>query len=280
MKKLTAYILAFIMVFAYCAVGSAENINERSDSNILVAYFSATGNTEGIAMHIQNILGADIYEIEAADPYTAEDLDYNSDCRANREQNDPNARPQIAGSVADMDKYDAVFLGYPIWWGQAPKIIYTFLESYDFSGKTIIPFCTSGSSGIGSSATNLHSLVSGAEWDSGRRFSSGSSQSTVEAWIDTITLPAPAPEPVINIGDTTVEVENAPENATLIMAFYKNSAMQDVIMKTVSGTVSENIPSANADTLKVFLWDMETLNPLCNAEEKPIESEIDDNLTA
>lgn len=268
MKKITAYILALIMLFTCSSVGSAENINERADSNILVAYFSATGNTENIAMHIQNILGADVYEIEAADPYTDEDLNYSdSDCRANQEQNDPNARPDITGSAADMDEYDVVFLGYPIWWGQAPKIIYTFLESYDFSGKTIIPFCTSGSSGIGSSATNLHSLVDGAEWEDGRRFSGGSSQATVEEWIDTITLPEPTAEPIINISDTTVDVENAPENTTLIMAFYEDSVLQDVILRTVSGTMSENIPAQNADTLKAFLWDMETLTPLCNAAE-------------
>ncbi len=151
MKKLTSFILAAVMSFACIAAAPfvKESMAEAADTtNIFVAYFSATGTTEGIAKHIQTILDADIYEIEAADPYTAADLNYNSDCRANREQNDPKARPQITGSVTDMNKYDAIFLGYPIWWGQAPKIIYTFLESYDFSGKTIIPFCTSGSSGI------------------------------------------------------------------------------------------------------------------------------------
>ncbi len=283
MKKLISFILAAVMSFACIAAAPFvnESTAEAADAtNILVAYFSATGTTEGIAKHIQTILGADMYEIEAADPYTAADLNYNSDCRANREQNDPNARPEISGMVSNMSDYDVIFLGYPIWWGQAPKIIYTFLESYNFSGKMIIPFCTSASSGIGSSATNLHRLVNGAEWNSGRRFRGGSSQSTVKSWVDTITLPAPKPSatPVITISDTAVEVENAPENAALIMAFYKNSALKDVVMKGVNGTTTENITAKNADTLKVFLWDMEALKPLCNAEEKSIESAIDDNL--
>jgi len=155
---------------------------------ILIAYFSATNNTESIANHLDAILDADIYEITPETPYTSADLDYNTDCRANREQNDASARPAISGSVDNMEQYDVIFLGYPIWWGQAPKIIYTFLESYDLGGKTIVPFCTSGSSGIGSSATNLHSLASGATWLDGQRFSGGASQSTVETWVNGLGL--------------------------------------------------------------------------------------------
>ena len=131
---------------------------------MLIAYFSATNNTEGIANHLDAILDADLYEIVPETPYTSADLNYNTDCRANREQNDASARPAISGSVDNMEQYDVIFLGYPIWRGQAPKIIYTFLESYDLSGKTIVPFCTSGSSGIGSSATNLRTLASSATW--------------------------------------------------------------------------------------------------------------------
>lgn len=154
----------------------------------LVAYFSATGNTEGIANYIIDITSADKYEIEAAVPYTADDLKYYTGCRADREQNDPSARPAIANKIENIDDYDTIFLGYPIWHGQAPKIIYTFLESYDFGGKTIIPFCTSASSPVGSSATNLHKLAENASWLSGTRFSASASRNSVAAWINGLEL--------------------------------------------------------------------------------------------
>lgn len=163
-------------------------------AHILVAYFSATNNTEKIAGHIKDILGgeADVYKIEAETPYTSADLNYNTDCRANREQNNPSARPAISGSVANMGQYDVVLLGYPIWWGQAPKIIYTFLESYDFSSKTILPFCTSGSSPVGTSAENLHSLCpSSVKWLEGRRFSAGATRGEIEGWIDASEIRSP-----------------------------------------------------------------------------------------
>lgn len=165
--------------------------SEEADSGemkILIAYFSATNNTEGIANHLDAILDADLYEIVPETPYTSDDLNYNTDCRANREQNDAGARPAISGSVEDMEQYDVIFLGYPIWWGQAPKIISTFLESYDLGSKTIVPFCTSGSSGIGSSATNLHDLAGNATWLNGQRFSGGASRSAVETWVNGLGL--------------------------------------------------------------------------------------------
>ena len=157
-------------------------------SDILIAYFSCTNTTEAIAQHIQAETKGTLYEIIPEVPYTADDLKYYTNGRADKEQADSTARPAISGSVENMEKYDVVFLGYPIWHSQAPKIIYTFLESYDFSGKTIIPFCTSHSSGIGSSDTNLHSLASNAQWKSGRRFSSGTPQKTVADWIDSLNL--------------------------------------------------------------------------------------------
>lgn len=162
---------------------------ELDTKKALVAYFSATNHTEGIAKHILDAIEADEYEILAAEPYTSADLNYNSDCRANREQNDASARPAISGGVENMQDYDVIFLGYPIWWGQAPKIIYTFLESYDFSGKTIVPFCTSASSGIGSSASNLHSLCSDmVTWTAGRRFSANESRHNLVSWINGLGL--------------------------------------------------------------------------------------------
>lgn len=159
------------------------------ESKILVAYFSATGTTEGVAEHIANGLSADIYEIVPEAPYTDADLNYNdNNSRTTIEMNDPDARSAISGSVEDMDQYTIVFIGYPIWWGDAPRIISTFVESYDFSGKTIVPFCTSGGSGIGSSASNLEQLTSGATWLSGRRLNGSDSQDTVMEWVNSLGL--------------------------------------------------------------------------------------------
>ena len=168
---------------------AGESAEETPEGGVLVAYFSATGNTEGIAQHLQAVLGADLYEIIPAEPYSDDDLNYNaSDCRANQEQNDPDARPAIDGSVDNMEDYEVIFLGYPIWWGDAPKIISTFLESYDFDGKTIVPFCTSGSSGIGNSAEPLADLAESAVWREGTRFAPGASQEEVAVWVDGLEL--------------------------------------------------------------------------------------------
>lgn len=172
----------------------AEGENAETDADVtpkvLVAYFSATNNTAGIAAEIAESLGADLYAITPAEPYTAEDLNYgNDDSRTSREMNDPDSRPALGGdSVENMADYDVVFLGYPIWWGQAPRIISSFLEAYDFSGKTIVPFCTSGSSGIGSSASNLHSLAADANWLEGRRFAGGAPQTEVANWATGLNL--------------------------------------------------------------------------------------------
>ncbi len=164
-----------------------EKLGDAAPSEILVAYFSCTGNTERAAEYVADATGGTLYEIVPEQPYTADDLDYRADCRANVEQNDETARPAIGGTSANMADYRVVFLGYPIWWSEAPKIMYTFLESYDFSGKTIVPFCTSGSSGIGSSAENMHGSASGATWLTGKRFSSSVSKADVEDWIDSLT---------------------------------------------------------------------------------------------
>lgn len=148
----------------------------------LVVCFSCTNTTKTLAEYAANILGADIYEIVPAEPYTEADLAYYTNGRADREQNDPSARPEISGGIDNISDYDTIILGYPIWHGQAPRIICTFLESYDFSGKTIIPFCTSHSSGMGSSADNLHALCY-AEWESGKRFGGGASKDEINEWL-------------------------------------------------------------------------------------------------
>ena len=127
-------------------------IEPAAENDTLVIYFSRTGNTEKISQYLVELTGADSYVIEAAVPYTDADIKYQDDnCRANKEQNDKTVRPEIANPIESIDSYDTIFLGYPIWWGQEPRIIDTFLESYDFSDKTVIPFCTSGSSGIATS---------------------------------------------------------------------------------------------------------------------------------
>ena len=163
-----------------------EAPEETSGTKVLVAYFSATNTTKGVAEKIAASINGDLYEITPSEPYTSADLNYNDDnSRTTIEMNDPSVRPAISGSVADMSQYDVVFLGYPIWWGEAPRIINTFVESYDFSGKTIVPFCTSGGSGMGSSATNLHSAASGANWISGSRLT-GSTD--IAGWVNGLGL--------------------------------------------------------------------------------------------
>lgn len=162
-----------------------ESITESQTENggVIVVYFSRTGHTKPLAEYIKDELNADLYEIEAKIPYTDDDIKYYTDCRADREQKDPSARPEIAGELPDLSKYDTVFLGYPIWHGQAPKIIYTFLESVDVSGKTVIPFCTSASSPVGSSAENLHPLSPDAVWKAGTRFAIGTEREEIKEWL-------------------------------------------------------------------------------------------------
>lgn len=218
MKQIFTVLTALMLLCALTACGEPENLSAPDSSqtiqeenpsekesssttgvstpvaeeepHVLVAYFSATGNTENIARHIQTVLDADLYEIVPEEPYTDDDLNYSSDdCRASREQNDPDARPAIVGTLDHPENYTVVFLGYPIWWGQAPKIIHTFLESYDFGGVTIVPFCTSGSSGIGSSAENLHTLAPDANWLPGQRFAGNTSQEEAAAWVEELELP-------------------------------------------------------------------------------------------
>lgn len=166
-----------------------ETDDGAEGTKVLIAYFSATNTTEGVAEHIANGLNADLYEIVPEEPYTDADLNYNdNNSRTTNEMNDPSARPAISGSVENMEQYDIVFIGYPIWWGEAPRIVSTFVESYDFSGKTIVPFCTSGGSGMGSSATNLARLANRATWLSGARLDGGASHDSVVEWINGLGL--------------------------------------------------------------------------------------------
>ncbi len=199
MKKYFVLLLCLFMLLfaaAACAGGAGDNAEgggtvppPAAAENVLVVYFSCAGRTEGVAETIAEETGGALHEIVPAVPYTEADLDYTvSDCRANEEQRTPSARPEIANSVENMADYDTVFLGYPIWQGRAPKIIYTFLESYDFAGKTLVPFCTSGSTGIGGSEGNLHALAEDAAWKAGRRFSAGATAQTVREWLEELQL--------------------------------------------------------------------------------------------
>ncbi len=140
---------------------------------VATVYFSATGTTEKVAEVIHGTVGGDLLQITPVMPYTAADLDYGSDCRANREQNDSSARPAIQGEI-NLDSYDTIFLGYPIWWGDVPKIILTLLESEDLEGKTIIPFATSHSSSIEGSVRTIKQHTK-ANVTEGRRYSATSS---------------------------------------------------------------------------------------------------------
>lgn len=203
MKKMVSLLMVLLLAVSATACGAQETDTsakentetadtptaEQENGKILVAYFSATGNTETVAKQLQTVLGADSYEIIPEEPYTADDLNYNNDdCRANKEQNDSTARPAISGNVENMSDYDVVFIGYPIWWGKVPKIIDTFLESYDFSGKAVIPFCTSGSSDIAGSLNEIQSAAPDADWKDGRRFSANVSETDLQAWMNGLGL--------------------------------------------------------------------------------------------
>ena len=154
-------------------------------NKVLVAVFSASGVTKRVGQEVARISGGDFFEIVPVEKYTNADLNYmNSRSRSSVEMNDPSARPEIAGRVDDMDSYDTLIIGFPIWWGVAPRIIETFLESYDLSGKAILPFCTSGGSGVGRSDTALHKNVSGdVKWGKGVQINRPN-ESTIKSWLE------------------------------------------------------------------------------------------------
>ena len=154
-------------------------------SDVLVVYFSATGTTEGVAERIANVTGADVYEILAAQPYTEADLNYNDNSsRSTTEQNDKSVRPEIGSEDISLEGYTTIYLGFPIWWGEEPRILDTFVEKYNFDGITVIPFCTSGSSGIGRSGSNMEELAGSGTWLQGERFSGGVSEEELKSWIE------------------------------------------------------------------------------------------------
>ena len=166
--------------------GAAEESGEEAEaqSETLVVCFSATGTTRGVAERIAALTGADLAEIVPVQPYTAEDLNYNDrSTRATVEQNTPDARPEIANEIS-LDGYTTVYLGYPIWWGQAPRILSSFVESHDFTGITVIPFCTSGGSGAGRTGETLGEQAGTGTFLPSTRLSAGISEADLQKWID------------------------------------------------------------------------------------------------
>ena len=182
--------LMLLAASAFAESETAEPAFTPTDSSILVACFSATGNTWPLAEYAAEYLNADLFRIEPEEPYTDADLNYSDDkCRANVEMQDESCRPALAATVENMDQYDTVILAFPIWWGQAPRIIETFIEAHDLSGKTVLAFCISGGSGYGRTGAILSALTDDTvNWLEGRRFSAGTSAEEMEAWLQDMNI--------------------------------------------------------------------------------------------
>ena len=167
---------------------STENQEEPAPAkDVLVVYFSCTGTTKDVAEKIASITDADLYEIKAAVEYTEADLDWNdSDSRTTHEQDDPSVRPEIGSDPVSIEGYSTIYIGYPIWWGEEPRIMDTFVESLSFEGIRMIPFCTSSSSGMGRSGKNLAENAGSGDWQDGKRFGAGASEDEIRSWIDSM----------------------------------------------------------------------------------------------
>ena len=220
MKKLTALLLSVVLVLSLAACGSAnkpassttqpetsapteqpessstapaesEPETQPETGKTLVIYYSASGNTARVAKDIAEAAGADLFEIVPTEVYTRDDLDWtNPDSRVSREHDDESLRdvPLTTTEVPDWDSYDTVFIGYPIWWGIAAWPVDTFVKNNDFTGKTVIPFATSSSSGMGQSGSLLADMAGTGEWQEGQRFSSGVSSDDVQSWVNGLGL--------------------------------------------------------------------------------------------
>lgn len=168
------------------SVPAETSVPSESQKDVLVVVFSATGTTKAVAERIAACADADLYEIKAAQEYTAADLNWNDrNSRTTIEQNDKSARPQIGSPELSLDGYKTVFIGYPIWWGEEPRILDTFVEKYDFDGVTCIPFCTSGGSGVGRSDENLSDHAGSGNWESGKLLNH-TSDADLQNWIDSV----------------------------------------------------------------------------------------------
>ncbi|MCR4633638.1 MAG: flavodoxin [Erysipelotrichaceae bacterium] len=164
-----------------------ETETNTVEEKTLVVVFSATGTTLGVAKKIAAIEDADLYEIKAKEAYSDADLNWNDkNSRSTLEQNDDSVRPEIGSEALSLEGYTKIYVGFPIWWGEEPRILDTFVESYDFSGITMIPFCTSSSSGIGRSGKNLEEHAGNGNWLEGKRFSGSVSETDLASWIDSL----------------------------------------------------------------------------------------------
>ena len=164
---------------------AAQTDSGQEGKKVLVVYFSATGTTKGVAEKIAAIENAELYEIKAAQEYSTADLDWNDEkSRTTLEQKDKKVRPAIGSEPLSLEGYSKIYVGFPIWWGEEPRILDTFVEKYSFEGITVIPFCTSGSSGIGRSGPNMEALNGSGTWLDGKRFSGGVSEADLRSWID------------------------------------------------------------------------------------------------
>lgn len=158
--------------------------NKKTDTNSVVVYFSATGTTKKAAQELAKVLNTDAFEMEPKQPYSSDDLDYNSDdCRANKEMKDDSVRPEIANDLSNVKKYENVYIGYPIWWGTTPRIIQTFLDTVDLKGKNIYLFCTSGGSGVEQSVSDLKKGYPDLKIVSGRDLTEAT-EDTIKQWIE------------------------------------------------------------------------------------------------
>ena len=172
-------------VDADAAGGAVGEDQTGSGKETLVVVFSATGTTKGVAEKIASITNADLYEIISAEPYSDADLNWNDkNSRTTKEQNDSSVRPVIGSETISLEGYKTIYIGYPIWWGEEPRIMDTFVESYDFDGITMIPFCTSGGSGIGRSGKNLEENAGSGNWLDGDRLQGSISEADLQSWID------------------------------------------------------------------------------------------------
>lgn len=238
-------------VFDLCLMKRMVFKQHENNNNTLVVYFSRTGNTEKIAEYLIELTDADSYVIEAAVPYSDADIKYQDDsCRANKEQNDKTVRPEITNPIESIDSYDTIFLGYPIWWGQEPRIIDTFLESYDFSDKTVIPFCTSASSGIAASEKNISELVPIGNQLEGRRFPASATKEDVKAWYDTLPLEQDKAETklLISVGDTELTATLADNSSAQVLVELLKQSDITIDMSDYSnfekvGELPESLPT-------------------------------------
>lgn len=198
-KKVIAIVAVGLMllagVLAGCgssqSTGNSDSSVTKGDGSTLVVYYSATGSTKGVAETLAKETGADLFEIQPKEPYTDDDLDWsNENSRVSREHENENERnvDLVSTDVENWDSYDTVLIGYPIWWGIAAWPVDGFVKANDFTGKTVIPFCTSASSGIGDSGTQLKDLAGTGDWQDGQRFSSGASESEIADWVSSLGL--------------------------------------------------------------------------------------------